>query len=416
MSENLSEVLFSPKKNEKETSTLIQNDGSKKSKNSHDLDNKNKVGWYRLLKLLQWSWQGINIVDSYEVLARISISTNKRSDENLLDTVIGFRSGNWTYEWSKKAMNFQKKGNELTELGDKEGAKAAYYAASQYYSVASYPHLKGDDNSLQAQTSAFLNYRNAFEQNTTSLLKEVQVPFQNKNVTCYLHLPNDDVIHPVVIVTPGIDGLQCDLLPLFEKYFKPAGLAMLTVDMPGVGLSSHLKLEQDISKLHQTVLNHMEKVPWVDQSRISLMGMQMGGNVAIRLAYIEPVLVKATVSLEPAISSLFDSFDNFSKLSPMVLDCFASRMQMNNSDAINLYQHCLPFSLIKQGLLGRKRIKVPMLGIGYEGNMMCNEQDLKLIAKASFDSESIVIRKPPIFASYLESLEYSAKWLVKYLL
>ena len=234
-------------------------------------------------------------------------------------------------------------------------------------------------------------------------------------VTCYLHLPHDEVIHPVVIVSGSIDGLQCDLLPLFEKHFKPAGLAMLTVDMPGVGFSSDIKLDQDTSKLHQAILHHMKQVPWVDQSRVALMGIHMGGNVANRLAYIEPSLVRAVVSVAPATASVFDSFEHFSKLSPMTLDCFASRMQMNNSDANYLYQHCLPFSLRKQGLLGRKPIKMPMLGIGYMKDVMCNDQDLKLIERSSFASESVIIDKSPIFASYLESLAYSTQWLVKHL-
>ncbi|MGJ8582016.1 MAG: alpha/beta hydrolase, partial [Psychromonas sp.] len=71
MSKNLSEVLFSEKKNVKETSTLIENSHSKKHQRLHQsiLDGQQNVGWYRLLKLLQWSWQGIDIIDCYEVLA-----------------------------------------------------------------------------------------------------------------------------------------------------------------------------------------------------------------------------------------------------------------------------------------------------------------------------------------------------------
>ena len=417
MSRNLSEVLFSKKENEQETSTLIKKNGSKKNNKLHDvtINSENKKGWYRLIKLMQWSWQGVNIVDSYEVLAQISASSNKRSDEELLDTVVGFRPGNWIYEWSTKGILFQKKANELANLGNKEKAKEAYYTASQYFSIASYPHLKGDNNSIQAQTLAFLNYRNAFEQDESALLKEVLVPFQGKNVSCYLHLPHDDVIHPVVIVSTGIDGLQCDLLSLFEKYFKPAGLAMLTVDMPGVGFSSHIKLDQDTSKLHQAVLHHMKNVPWVDQSRMALMSMQMGGNIANRLAFIEPTLVKAVVTVGSAVASIFDNMDNFSKLSPMTLDCFASRMQMNSSDAAHLYQHCLPFSLIKQGLLGRKRINTPLLSIGSTQDIICNKQDLDLITRGSYESELKIIDKSPIFASYLSSLEYSAHWLTQHL-
>ena len=417
MSENLSEVLFAEKFNVRETSTLIKNSGSKKNNKLYNtsMDGEEQSGWYRLIKLMQWTWQGLDIIDCYEVLAKISASTNPRSDDDLLDTVIGFRSGNWSYEWSKKAMHFQKEANDYAKHNHKEQAKKAYYIASQFYSIASYPHLKGDENSIQAQTLAFSNYKNAFEQDENTLLKEINVPYKGKNIRCYLHLPNDDMIYPVVIVSSGVDALQCDLQPLFEKQLKPAGIAMLTVDMPGVGFSSHLKLEQDTSQLHQAVLHYMKEVPWVDQARMSVMGMRMGGNIANRLAYLEPQLVRTVVSVGAAVGSVFDNFDNFSKLPPMTLDCLASRMQMNYSDAKSLFQHCVPFSLVKQGLLRHRRIKTPLLSIGHAQDIMCNEQDLKLIAGASYASESKIIDKPPIFASYLKSLEYSAQWLTQHL-
>jgi esterase FrsA len=413
MTKNLSEVLFSKKENVKETSTLIKSNGSKINHTLPSVvtSNEKKTGWYRLLKLMQWHWQGINVVDSYEVLAKISASSNQRSDLQLLDTVVGFRPGNWCYEWSQKAMVLQKQANVFAQCGERDAARKAYYRASQYYSVASYPHLKGDENSIQAQSLAFLNYRSSFEQHNDGLLKEILVPFQRKKVRCYLHLPDDEVIHPVVIVSTGIDGLQCDLLPLFEKILKPAGFAMLTVDVPGVGFSSHIKLDQNTSKLHQAVLHHMEDVPWVDHSRMSLMGVGFGGNIVNRLAYVEPMLVNTAVTLNAAVASIFDNMKNFSKLSPMTLDCFASRMQMNNSDATYLYQYCLPFSLVKQGLLGRKRTKTPLLSISHAKDLLCNERDLQLIARSGYESEFQYIDKAPIFASYLKSLEYSAQWL-----
>ncbi|MDI4751557.1 alpha/beta hydrolase, partial [Salmonella enterica subsp. enterica serovar Anatum] len=42
--------------------------------------------------------------------------------------------------------------------------------------------------------------------------------------------------------------------PLYERYFAPRGIAMLTLDMPSVGFSSKWKLTQDSSLLHQHVL------------------------------------------------------------------------------------------------------------------------------------------------------------------
>jgi len=417
MSENLSKTLFTHKFHEQETSTIIPNSSTKKNHALNDviMDGENQNGWYRLLKFMLWSWQGLDIIDCYDVLSHISASNNKRSNEDILDSVIGFRTGNWIYEWTQQGMRYQKKGNEFAKQGDRKAAKKAYYCASQFYSVASYPHLKGDELSLQAQVLAFHNYRESFKFEDNYLLKEIKVPFQGKEVTCYLHLPDTDTIHPVVIISGGLDTLQCDLLPLFERDLAPAGIAMLSVDLPGIGNSSHVKLDQNASDLHQAIIHHLKNVAWVDHDRISLMGMRFGGNIAARLAFLEPKKVKSVVCVGAAVGSLFDKKENFKQLPPMLLDCLASRMQIKNSSVDALYQYCVPFSLIKQGLLARRRIDTPLLSIGHKNDIICNQEDLHLIARASREGESHIIDKPPIFESYLNSLSYSAQWLTRHL-
>lgn len=417
MSENLSEKLFSQTTNVQETSTIIINADTKKSDKHSDvvMDGESKNGWYRLLKFLLWAWQGVDMIDCYDVLARISASKNKRSHEDILDSVIGFRPGNWSYEWTQKGMSYQKKGNDFSQQGLDLLAKEAYYSASQLYSIASYPHLKSDELSIQAQVLAFNNYYESCKHDINMVLKEILIPFKGKHIKCYLHLPDTKTIHPVVIVSGGLDTLQCDLLPFFNKQLLPAGIAMLSVDLPGIGHSSSIKLEQDSSNLHQAIIHYLKEVPWVDHDRIALMGMRFGGNIATRLAFLEPKSVKSVVAIGAAVASIFDSLDNFKKLPPMLLDCIASRMQIKNSDSIILYQYCVPFSLIKQGLLYRKRIETPLFSIGHKNDLMCNEADIKLISSASREGEFKIIDKAPIFESYLSSLSYSALWLTRHL-
>ncbi|MGB5443920.1 MAG: alpha/beta hydrolase, partial [Psychromonas sp.] len=264
MPKNLSETLFAHKFNVQETSTIIASSASKKHllKNNAVMDGEERAGWYRLLKFMLWDWQGLDVVDCYEVISRISASKNPRSDQEVVDSVIGFRSGNWTYEWTQKGMLYYKKGNDFAKQDKTDEARQAYYLASQFYSIASYPHLRGDELSIQAQVLAFNSYRESAKYNNKMVLKEIKVPFQGKEVTCYLHLPNEETIHPVVIVSGGLDTLQCELLTLFEQELAPAGIAMLTVDLPGVSHSSHVKLEQNSSNLHQAICHFLRDVPW----------------------------------------------------------------------------------------------------------------------------------------------------------
>ncbi|MGR5140038.1 alpha/beta hydrolase, partial [Vibrio jasicida] len=73
--------------------------------------------------------------------------------------------------------------------------------------------------------------------------------------------------------------------------------AMLTIDMPSVGHSSHLPLTEDSSCLHQAVLIELYKLPWVDHYKVGLIGIRFGGNAMIRLSFVEQENIKACVAL-----------------------------------------------------------------------------------------------------------------------
>lgn len=86
----------------------------------------------------------------------------------------------------------------------------------------------------------------------------------------------------------GLDSLQTDYYNLYENYFSPLGIAMLTIDMPSIGFSSKWTLNQDTSLLHQHALRHLENVPWIDHTRVAAFGFRFGANIAVRLGYLEP--------------------------------------------------------------------------------------------------------------------------------
>ncbi len=72
--------------------------------------------------------------------------------------MIGYRRGNWAYEWSQQAMLWQRKALEF-ESGEK--ACEAWLLAANLYSIAGYPHLKGDELADQATVLANQAYENS---------------------------------------------------------------------------------------------------------------------------------------------------------------------------------------------------------------------------------------------------------------
>lgn len=300
-SKNLSETLFQKHKQAKETSALIRYMPS----SQEVLDNKKQqegYAWYRNLRRLQWIWQGIDPVEQEEVLAKIASSKHSRTHDEWLDTVMGYHGGNWSYEWTKLGMRHQKRANNKQS----EEAANELFSASLCFSIAGYPHLKNDNLSLQAQVLANSAYSEASKL-TSYVIKQIEVPYKNKKIIVNLHLPNTDRPHPVIMVSAGLDSLQTDMWRLFRDYLAPRDIAMITIDMPSVGHSSHWPLTEDSSCLHQAVLHELSRLPWVDHQKVGLVGFRFGGNSMIRLSFLEQDKIKACVSLGAPVHDIFTS-------------------------------------------------------------------------------------------------------------
>ena len=156
VSKNLSETLFVKHKQAKETSALTQYMPTSKE----FLDKKREQDgykWYRNLRRMQWAWQGLDPIEIESVLAKIAASSNSRTEEQWLDTVMGYHSGNWCYEWTKLGMLHQKRSHELKG----EDAADEMFNASLCFSIAGYPHIKNDNLAIQAQVLASSAYTEA---------------------------------------------------------------------------------------------------------------------------------------------------------------------------------------------------------------------------------------------------------------
>lgn len=404
-SKNLSETLFQKHKQAKETSALIRYMPS----SQEVLDNKKQqegYAWYRNLRRLQWIWQGIDPVEQEEVLAKIASSKHSRTHDEWLDTVMGYHGGNWSYEWTKLGMRHQKRANNKQS----EEAANELFSASLCFSIAGYPHLKNDNLSLQAQVLANSAYSEASKL-TSYVIKQIEVPYKNKKIIVNLHLPNTDRPHPVIMVSAGLDSLQTDMWRLFRDYLAPRDIAMITIDMPSVGHSSHWPLTEDSSCLHQAVLHELSRLPWVDHQKVGLVGFRFGGNSMIRLSFLEQDKIKACVSLGAPVHDIFTSPTKLKQMPKMYLDVLASRLGKEAVDIDSLSGQMMAWSLKIQGFLSSRRTKVPILALGLEGDPISPYSDNQLVALFSEYGKAKQIKSKTISQEYEQSLDLAIKWL-----
>ena len=151
---NLSETLFKPRFKHPETSTLVRrfNTGAQQPIQSA-LSGNHVDHWYRLINRLMWIWRGVTPQEILDVQARIVMSDAERTDPELYDTVVGYRGGNWIFEWAKQAMDWQQKAGQEENL---LVSGRHWLHAANLYSIAAYPHIKGDELAEQAQVLALM--------------------------------------------------------------------------------------------------------------------------------------------------------------------------------------------------------------------------------------------------------------------
>lgn len=94
------------------------------------------------------------------------------------------------------------------------------------------------------------------------------------------------------------------------------------------------------------------------------MGFRFGANIAVRLAYLYPKLIKGVVALGPLIHALFTQAE-LQKIPIMYLDVL-SRLGLLNIDENNLRLSLSSYSLKNQSLIGR-RMPVPMMSVYWKG-------------------------------------------------
>ncbi|WJD51087.1 MULTISPECIES: esterase FrsA [unclassified Enterobacter] len=405
---NLSETLFKPRFKHPETSTLVRRfqHGTQPAVQSA-LDGRNIPCWYRMNNRLMWIWRGVDPRELLDVQARIVMSEAERTDNALYDTVVGYRNGNWIYEWATQAMVWQQKASQ-----EEDAALSGrhWLHASTLYSIAAYPHLKGDDLAEQAQALANRAYEEAARRLPGSL-RELEIPIAGgAPLTAFLHMPKGDGPFPTVLMCGGLDSLQSDYYTLYERYFAPQGIAMLTLDMPSIGFSSKWKLTQDSSILHQHVLKALPDIPWIDHTRVAAFGFRFGANVAVRLAYLESPRLKAVACLGPMVHALLTDSARLSTIPEMYLDVLASRLGMHDASDEALRVELNRYSLKTQGLLGR-RCPTPMLSGFWKNDPFSPEEESRLITSSSADGKLLEIPQKPLYRNFDRALREITDWI-----
>jgi esterase FrsA len=413
MTENLSEKIFKPQYDYPETSSLINRLDSSDGSSISPLDGEVDSNWYRIINPILWYWRGLPKLEIEEVLSQIAISTKRHTNDKWLDSVIGYQPGNWIYEFLNHAAKWQAKADAVDQSNLTEVAKNSlhqdYLIASEYASIASYPHFKNDELAMYAQTCAYQTYMKALQYSAYTT-KQLEFKVGNRSVKSILHLPqNCDGVCPVVLVCNALGNLQIDYFRYFSEYLAPHGFAMLTVDLPTVGFSRNFVLTQNSSQIHQAIIEQLSSVPWIDSNRVIVAGFRFGSHIATRLAYLMPNKIKGLFNFTPFVHQIFVDKNLLHNLPNCYKDMLACRLGLTSVSNQQLAAELNYFSLKNQGLLTCS-CPVPIMNVIFEDDKLSSLAEAKLI-RSSKQSKIVTIPKTPLQKGLQNALIQSVEWM-----
>ena len=218
----------------------------------------------------------------------------KREDaQQVMAALKSLDKDHWAEEWSKIGLGYEAKGDAAAKAGasGKELAEI-YMHAFDACRVGRYPSPTSPGK-LQAFQHSLRMFRKAAK-HFDPPLEIIEIPFEGKKLVGYLQKPPGVTKPAVVMHWGGVDGWKEDRLKI-AKTAMDAGLASLTIDMPGSGENPVLYGDPAAERTYFAWLDYLPTRHDVDGRRVAVWGGSFGAYWAARLAFTAAERIKGAV-------------------------------------------------------------------------------------------------------------------------
>jgi hypothetical protein len=201
----------------------------------------------------------------------------------------------WAEAFCAVARPYEERARAAEADGDARAAQESYQRAYAYYRMARYPapNSPGKRSAYDRSVETFL----AAARYLDPPLERVVMPFQGRpgegdTVIGYFRRPTGQERVPIVVRWGGIDS--------FKEEWNAASilarnLAMLAIDMPGVG-HAPIPGSEDAERMFDAVFDWIATRPDLDASRVGIIGGSTGGYWAAKLAHTHRERLRAAVN------------------------------------------------------------------------------------------------------------------------
>jgi alpha-beta hydrolase superfamily lysophospholipase len=201
----------------------------------------------------------------------------------------------WHDEWLATADRVAAEAERSLAAGHEVSARDGLLRASNYYRSAEF-FLHGDpsdprvDSAYDRQVACFRTFAGM------SGIEPVEIPYEGTTLPGYLYRGTGGA---TVIMHNGFDGSAEEMHFYAAAALVERGYNVLTFDGPGQPgvIRKGLPFRPDWEHVVGPVLDFALALPFVDPSRVALLGASMGGLLAPRAAAFDP-RIKAVIALD----------------------------------------------------------------------------------------------------------------------
>ena len=198
----------------------------------------------------------------------------------------------WYDAWSSIALRVETEAKGQLARGHRISARDGFLRACTYHRASEFfLHANPRDprvaSAYRSSIDCYLVCARLFE----PLIEPVEIPYENTTLPGYFHrVDNSGRPRPTLIMHSGFDGSAEELHVDGARAAVERGYNVLAFDGPGQYGPLHregLVFRTDWEKVVTPVVDFVLKLPEVDHSKIALMGISLGGELAPRAAAFE---------------------------------------------------------------------------------------------------------------------------------
>jgi esterase FrsA len=218
----------------------------------------------------------------------------RRADaEQVMNALTCLDRDHWAEEWCKIGLAYEAKGDESAKAGaGAETLAETYMLGFDACRVGRYP-TPSSAGKLAAYRHSLRIFRKAAK-HFDPPLEVIELPFGDKTLIGYLQRPPGVANPPVVMHWGGVDGWKEDRLRA-SKLVMGAGMASLTIDMPGSGENPVLYGDPSAERTFLTWMDHLVQRSDLDGRHLGVWGGSFGAYWAARLAFVAAERIKGAV-------------------------------------------------------------------------------------------------------------------------